>query len=272
MKQAIAVLLLFICFAGCTQEATPQEQYSVDSLAIQSKDHVFSNSYKIFVKLSPDAFGTSNKLVLYKDQNKLIEQPLKSVEPTENNQIVFLWPANKVGNYAIEAVIEDANGTTISNSKTLDVTVDPLGHYELENIEASKPVETEVWCAQKITLGGDAAISQGELHLRSLVPTREGKTVLLRILDDGAGLPGNTTLASSSIASTSVPSAASWHSFNFEGAEIPEGTYWLVLSRDDTVGNIGWTYGGEEGTAFCKDASINGTWEQIPGTFAYKIQ
>jgi len=272
MKQALAVLLLAILFAGCTQEAAPQEQYSVDSLAIQSKDHVFSNSYKIFVKLGPEAFGTSNKLVLYKDQNKLIEQPLDSVEPTENNQIVFLWPANKVGSYALQAVIEDANGTKISNSKTLDVTVSPLGYYDLENIEASKPVETEVWCAQKIELGGDAAISQGEVHLRSLVPTREGKTVLLRIIDDAAGLPGNTTFASASIASTSVPSAAAWHSFNFEGAEIPEGTYWLVLSRDDTVGNIGWTYAGSEGTAFCKDASINGTWEQVPGTFAYKIQ
>ena len=123
MKQALAVLLLAILFAGCTQEAAPQEQYSVDSLAIQSKDHVFSNSYKIFVKLGPEAFGTSNKLVLYKDQNKLIEQPLDSVEPTENNQIVFLWPANKVGSYALQAVIEDANGTKISNSKTLDVTV-----------------------------------------------------------------------------------------------------------------------------------------------------
>ncbi len=272
MKRAIAFFLAFILIAGCLGQEQ-KEQYSIDSLAIESQAHVFSKQYKIFVKLGDGAFNSSNALSLYQNELKIAEYPLNSTEVPAGNQALFTWPATSVGNYEIKAVIEDANGTEVSNSKTLQVLVLPLGFYELGNWEANRPVETEVWCAQQFAFGHEVPVAEIGLHLRSMVSTREGKTVSVEIVNDTGGLPGGSEIASASIASTSVPSAAEWILFDFGGAEIPAGTYWLVLKRDDTVGNIAWTYSeGETGNAFCRDMADSGEWEQIDGSFAFQIK
>ena len=273
MKQiAAAFFILFLFVAGCPQEDLSQ-QHSIDSLAIESKDHIFSNEYTIFVKIDEDAYGTPNNMVLYKNANKLIEYPLEDAEVPQGGQLVFLWPATATGEYTIRAAIEDANGTQLSNSKALEVAVNPLGFYNLESRDSSRPVETGVWCAQQFKLEHEVPISIVELHLRSMVPTRAGKTVTAEIVNDEGHLPGETVLASASIASTSVPSAAEWITFTFGGTKIPAGTYWLLLKRDDTVGNIAWTYEQTgSGSAFCRDLAETGNWEFLEGDLAFKIK
>ena|GEM_PF-2442139 len=271
MKQIAAFFMIFLLLAGCSQNE-PAEQYSIDSLAIESQNHIFSNEYKIFVKVDEGAFGTPNNIVLYKNANKLIEHPLEGAEVPQGGQLVFLWPATATGEYTIRVLIEDANGTQISNAKALEVAVEPLGFYHLESTESSRPVETGVWCAEQFRLEHEVPISIVELHLRSMVPTRAGKTVTAEIVSDEGNAPGETVLASASIDSTSVPSAAEWMTFTFEGEQLPAGTYWLLLKRDDTVGNIAWTYEKTgSGNAFCKDMAESGDWEFLEGNFAFKI-
>ena len=116
-------------------------------------------------------------------------------------------------------------------------------------------------------------ISEVGLHLRSLVPTQQGKTVSLEIINQMNGIPGNETLASASMLSTEIPSKADWHSFSFE-KEIPAGNYWLLLKRDSSVGNIAWTYanGGNANGAYCRDLTASEEWFPIEGSFAFKIQ
>ncbi len=268
MRQLAALLIIFILVAGCPQEEQRYE-YSVDSLSIEGREHVFSHEYNIFVKVSENSFGQGNLLAIYQDGTKIGEQFLE--EPLE--EFIFPWSAVSIGEYQLKAVIESSNGTAVSDSKILGFTVHPLGFYEFENDEASHPVETGVWCAQEFTLDHSVTISEVDLHLRSPVPTAEGKTVSLELVRPDNGTPGNASLGSVSIPSTGMPSNSEWHLFVFN-KELSAGNYWLVLKRDDTAGIIAWTYanGNEANGAYCRDLTVSEEWFPIEGSFAFRIQ
>jgi hypothetical protein len=268
MRLLVALLLIFILVAGCPQEEERYE-YSVDSLSIEGREHIFSGEYDVFVKVSENSFNPENTLVLYQGGTRFAEQSLE----TPQDEIVFSWPADTVGDHELRAAIVGINGTEVSDSKALTVSVKPLGFYDLESDGLNHPVETGVWCAQEFTLENSATISEVGLHLRSLVPTPQEKLVSLEILGKTNGVPGNETLASSSILSTKVPSKADWNSFSFE-KEIPAGTYWLVLKRDSSSGNIAWTYANGENAngAYCRDSAVSDEWFPIEGRFAFKVQ
>lgn len=274
MNKLAAFLLMLLLFAGCPQEgneAAPQ----VKSLAIESQEHIFSKTYKVFAELSPDAFNSTNSFVLYEGEKKIASQPLAQEAP-QGNQLSVEWSALDVGEHTLSALIEDENGTAISDSKTLEIEAIPLGFYEFQNQERSYPVETAVWCAQEFTLENEVPLSKIEAHLRSLVPTREGKTVSLEIRKTAGTNPMGAEeglVAAASLPAASIKSKAEWVSFGSYG-KIPAGTYFLVLKRDDTVGNIAWTYSNEGNgiKGICRDLNSGGGWNEVEGTFAFRIQ
>ncbi len=268
MRRLAALLFILILIAGCPQEEERYE-YVIDSLSIEGREHVFSHEYIIFVKVSENSFGQGNLLALYQNGSKIGEHSL--TEPLE--EFIFPWSVVSVGEYQLKAVIESTNGTAVSDSKAFTVSVKPLGFYEFENDDASHPVETGVWCAQEFTLEQSVTISEVELHLRSPVPTAEGKTVSLELVRPDNGTPGNASIGIVSMPSTGLPSNAEWHSFVFD-KELSAGNYWLILKRDGTAGIIAWTYANGENTngAYCKDLTVSEDWFPIEGSFAFRIQ
>lgn len=268
MRRLAALFIVLILVAGCPQEEERYD-YSVDFLSIEGREHVFSHEYNIFVKVSENSFGQGNLLAIYQDETKIAEQSL--ADPIE--EFIFSWSAVSVGEYQLKAVIESANGTAVSDSKALTVSVNSLGFYEFENNEASHPVETGVWCAQEFTLERSVKISEVDLHLRSPVSTTAGKTISLELVRPDNGTPGNASLGSVSIPSTDVPSNSEWQSFVFN-KELSAGNYWLVLKRDDTAGIIAWTHSNGENAngAYCRDLTVSEEWFPIEGNFAFRIQ
>ena len=273
MRKLAAFLLALLLFAGCPQEKADAPQ--VKSLAIESQEHLFSKTYNIYAELSPDAFNSTNNFALYEGEKKVANQPLTQEAPP-GNRVVVEWDAMNAGEHTLSALIEDENGTAVSDSKTLEIEAKPLGFYEFENEEKSYQVETAVWCAQEFTLENDVHISEIMAHLRSFVPTREGKTVSLEIRKVAGTSPMGAEeglVFSATLPSTSISSKQEWISFGSYG-EISAGTYFLVLKRDDTVGNIAWTYS-NEGTGkkgICRDLTSGGGWSEVEGTFAFSIK
>ncbi len=272
MKTGAFVVLVFLSIAGCTGESTANE-HSISSLSVESKEHIFSNQYHVFVKLKSGMYDAQNRLVLYENAIKLDSRPLNLTASEEKNDFSFLWKPHSTGEYELRAVIETANGTEVSNSKTLQILVEPFGKYDLKNFESSRPVETEVWCAEQFVLKQNVSISSLELNLRSMVPTRAEKIVVAGIYPDEAGVPGTVPLVSSFLFSSEVPSNAKWIDFPVEYSDVPAGKYWLLLKRNDTVGNLAWTYEpNAKGSAVCRDTSVSEQWVPIGGSFAFKIK
>ncbi|MCP4648173.1 MAG: hypothetical protein GY852_10660 [bacterium] len=272
MRRLAALLIILLLIAGCPQEEERYE-YSVDSLAIESRDHIFSENYKIFVKLSENSFTPGNSLVLYQGGARILDHPL-SEEAPEGRELVFGWTAASVGEHELRTVLLDVNGTEVSDAKALSVSVVPNGFYDIGADEPNHPVETGVWCAQEITLGTSVPVSEISLHLRSPVATRAGKTVSVELVNEADGLPGTEATAAASLPSTDVPARGDWVSFDFGRTEVPAGSYWLLLKRDDTMGIISWTYSDEEEAdgAYCRDLTVSDEWFPINGRFAHKIQ
>lgn len=267
--------LAFISLPGCPQKA--ETSYSIDSFAISSQEHVFSKSYTLFLKLSGEAFNSSSTLIILQDGSPLTEFPLTNVSAPPGNELSLPFFALEVGEHELTAVIRDGNGTAISNEKTLPLNIIPLGFYDFGDEEKSYQVEPTVWCAQEFTLDNNASLSEIALHLRSPLQTRPGKRAILELRTPAGGFPGTAAenlIMNSTIPSDSFEPAPDWHSFPLTGEEFPAGTYWIVLRRDDTVGNVAWTYSNEstEGRAFCRDFSSEAPWAQVAGGFAFRIQ
>ena len=274
MKRLAALFIVLLLVAGCPQEE-PRYEYSVDSLSIEGRDHIFSENYKIYVKLSENSFTPNNTLVLFQGRTRIIEYPLSEGAP-EGNQLVFGWTAVTLGEHQLSAAIHGINDTQVSEPKSLNITVEPRGFYDFESEELNHPVETGVWCAQRFELETSVPVSEIQLHLRSLVLTPKNTHVLLELREPSNGLPGageESLVKTLSIPSTEVKSHPGWYSFAL-GEEVPAGQYWFVLKRDSSVGNIAWTYANGENAdgAYCRDSTISDEWFPMDGSFAFKIQ
>ncbi len=270
-----AGLLLIIATAlllsGCSQHEE-KYQYSVDSLAIEGQEHIYSKNYSIYVKLGENAFGSGQVLSLYQNGARIAEKRLNYTSSPDRNQIVFPWHTEATGNYTLSAVIENENQTRASNSKQLSVSVEPLGNYNFGRIETNYPVESQVHCAQKFTLENDANPEELQLQLRSLVHTREGKKVIMDIRGSAGSQPSEESpLASAAIYSSEITQEPEWHTFELNGETLPAGEYWIVLYRDDVVGNVGWTYS-DGNRGICRDLAVSDEWVPVGGEFAFKIQ
>lgn len=273
MEKAGLLLIMAIALMvfGCPQQEE-QHKYSVDSLAIEGQEHLYSKNYSIYVKLSEDAFSSGQALVLYLDSARIAEKRLNYTTIPDKKQLVFPWHAEATGNYTLSAVVENENRTEASNSKQLSVSVKPLGNYGFETPETNYPVESQVHCAQKFIFENEAIPGEVKLQLRSLVPTREGKKVMMDIRESAGSLPSDgPSLASAEIYSSQVTQEPEWHSFALKGEKLPAGEYWIVLYRDDVVGNVGWTYSAGSGGA-CRDLEVSEEWVPIEGEFAFRVQ
>lgn len=256
---------------GCPQQEE-QHKYSVDSLAIEGQEHLYSKNYSIYVKLGENAFGSGQVLALYQNGAQVAEKRLNYTSPPDRNQVVFSWHTEATGKYTLSAVVENENQTTASNSKQLSVSVEPLGNYGFGRVETNYPVESQVHCAQKFTLENDANPEELQLQLRSLVPTREGKKVMMDIRGSAGNQPlEEAPLVSAVIYSSEVTQEPKWHTFELNGETLPAGEYWIVLYRDDVVGNVGWTYSEGSG-GICRDLEVSEEWVPTEGDFAFKIQ
>ncbi|MBD3389970.1 hypothetical protein GF415_03390 [Candidatus Micrarchaeota archaeon] len=261
------VLMVF----GCPQQEE-QYKYSVDSLAIEGQEHIYSKNYSIYVRLSEDAFSSGQALVLYQDSARIAEKKLDYTDVPDKKQLIFFWHAEATGNYTLSAVVENENQTAVSNSKQLSVSVKPLGNYGFESPETNYPVENQVYCAQKFSLENEATPGEVQLQLRSLVPTREGKKVIIEIRESAGSQPSEEApLQSAAIYSSQVIQESEWHTFALKGEKLSPGEYWVVLYRDDVVGNVGWTYSDGSG-GICRDLEVSEDWIQIEGEFAFRIQ
>ena len=274
MKRLAALFIILILVAGCPQEEERFE-YSIDSLSIEGREHIFSENYKIFVKLSENSFSSENTLILYQGSTKIAEYPL-SEEIPEGKQLIFGWTTIQLGEHELKAVLHGMNDTEVSDAKALTVSVMPLGFYEFESDALHHPVETGVWCAQQFTLENSVQVSEIQLHLRSLVPTPKNTLVSLELWESSGSMPGEGeegTVKTLSISSTNVQPQPGWHSFVLDD-EVPAGTYWILLKRDSSVGNIAWTYanGDTANGAYCKDLTVSEEWFPIEGSFAFKVQ
>ncbi len=268
-------LSLTLLLSGCTKPA--ESAYSIDYFAISSQEHVFSKTYALLLRLSDESFNSSSTLVIRQDGGRITEFPLDTSEIPPNNELSIPFYALEVGEHELTAVIEDENGTGISNEKTLSLSIIPLGFYDFENEENSYQIEPNIWCAQEFTLENNAVISSIELQLRSLIQTRPGKSIILELRTPSGNLPGTTAgnlILNATLPSDSPDSSPSWQAFQLPNDEFPAGTYWILLKREDTVGNVAWTYSDEslEGRAVCRDLSKEGPWAPIEGGFAFKIE
>jgi hypothetical protein len=277
-KCAFALLLVslsLILFPGCP--AKGESGYKIDSFAISSQKHVFSREYTLFVKLSEGAFNSTHTLAILQDGERIMEVPLNGAEAPPNNELSLPFPAEDVGEHELEAVLEDEEGNALPGSKTLSIEIMPLGFYDFADSGNSYQVEPNVWCAQEFVLENNATPSKISLQLRSLVQARAGKNLILEIRTPSGTLPGTTggnLVFNSTLDSGELESSAEWHDFALNGEEFPAGTYWILLKREDTVGNVGWVYSADSPgrRAFCRDLSAEKDWEQVGGEFAFRIQ
>lgn len=269
---ALVLALSFLC--GCTREA--DMAYSVDSLAVESRVHVLSKEYGVFADISANSFNATNILVLYEDGVAVGRLQLNgSGTQGKNKNAIFVWGAHETGTHELRVVQESPSGEEVSNSKAVEVVVEPFGFYELGDLEHSYQVEEGIWCAQRIKIESNASISSIELNLRSPVPARQGRNVTLEVRSSGEVPPeGNGgILFSGSLPSTMVKSSPQWHSLWSGSRELPAGEYWLLLKRDDTVGSLSWTYSEEGGSggALCRDLAVSPSWANVSGSFAFRI-
>lgn len=274
MRQLAIFAVLFLLVAGCPQQEE-QFEYSVDSLAVEGSEHTFSGKYEIFVELSENSFQEGNTLMLFDGSTRVFEQNITAEIP-DGSKVSFEWLAQDVGSHAFRAAVHNSSDVQVSTERTLNITVRPLGFYDFEDDELNHPVEAGVWCAQEFTLENAVQVQEAQLQLRSLVPTQKGTLVELEIRESANGLPGEggeAILASASMQAIEVGQKPAWHPFEFE-KKIEAGTYWLLLKRDHSLGNVAWTYANGENAngAYCRDLAVSEEWFPIEGSFAFKLQ
>jgi hypothetical protein len=275
----LAALSLFSLFAlilcGCAGKG--EESHEIKYFAISSQEHIFSREYSLLVKLDEEAFNSSLVVAITDDGRPFANVALNETQAPPNNELSIPYLALEVGKHQLEAALEDANGTRVSEAKTLPLAITPLGFGEFKEEDDSYQVGPNLWCAQEFVLENPVAPSSIELHLRSLVKTRSGKSAILEVRTPSGNVPGTSEsnlVLNATIPTISLDEEPGWHVFSLKGEEIPAGTYWILLKRDDTVGNVGWTYSDEAGewNAVCKDFSEGGPWEGVGGTFGFRIQ
>ncbi|MBD3398261.1 hypothetical protein GF412_03655 [Candidatus Micrarchaeota archaeon] len=276
MEKAGLLLIMAVALMvpGCPQQEEPHK-YSVDSLAIEGTEHSFSGSYAILLELSEGSFKEGNKLLVFDNNEKIFERNLTGEAP-RGNQIYFEWLAREVGNHSFATAVYNSSNDQVSGEKKMAIVVQPLGFYDFENGGMHHPVEEGVWCAQKFSLENPIQVKEAGLQLRSLVSTQKGTLVILEVHGAAEGaMPGGLgePLATSSMPATGVGQNPEWHSFEI-GKEMGAGSYWLVLKRDHSLGNVAWTYADGENAndAYCRDLAVSEEWFPVEGSFAFKLQ
>jgi hypothetical protein len=273
MRNLLTVLaaLLLLC-AGCPGQKPALQQYEVASLAVESAEHTLSNEYDIYVEVGSDAVVPNSPLILVisDNENKFASIPLGGENTSGNTTFAIPWIAESAGEHRIDATIEDENGTIRSGSKTFAVIVSPIGIPEEKFTAGNRPVDTQFSCAQKFHISNNVTLSEAQLRLISLIPTREGLSVVLEIRNDTNGAPSDSAIESSKIPSRNVIAKSEWHTFTLEGNTYPPGDYWLVLKRGDDTGNFAWDYSQNGEGAACTDQS--GKWFSQTGIFFFSIK
>ncbi|MBN2122013.1 hypothetical protein JW721_03075 [Candidatus Micrarchaeota archaeon] len=272
---ALSLLAFSLLLCGCPSKGG--ESHEIKYFAISSQDHVFSREYSLLVKLDGETFNSSLVLAITDDGQSFAKVALNETDAPSSNELSIPYLALEVGYHELEAALEDANGTRVSEAKTLPLTITPLGYEEFGEGDDSYQVSPNLWCAQEFVLENQAAISSVELHLRSLVKTRSGKDAILELRRPSGNVPGtseSSLIINATLPTISLDEEPEWHVFSLQDKILPAGTYWILLKRDDTVGNVGWTYSDEPGewTAVCKDLTEAGPWVPVEGEFAFRIQ
>ncbi len=273
MRSLLAVLAaLLLIFAGCPGQKPALAQYEVVSLAIDSEEHVFSGEYKIYAEVGKDAATSSSPLILVisDNDNKFAKISLGGENASGNASFAIPWAATSAGTHVINATIEDENGTMRSPSKILNIEVSTIGNQKEKLISGNVPVDSQIWCAQKFRVESRVILSEAQLKLISLIPTREGLSLILEIHNDSNGLPSHSPVETSKIPDTEVVAESDWHTFTLEGKPYPAGTYWLVLKRGDDTGNLAWDFTQNGDGAECTNE--NGAWAPHTGMFFFSIK
>ena len=273
MRNLLAVLAaLLMLFAGCPGQKPALAQYDVVSLAVDSEEHFISGEYKIYAEVESSAASPNSSLILVisDNDNRFAEISLGGENASGNTSFAVPWAATSAGTHTINATIEDENGTLRSPSKLLNVEVSAIGNPKEKLVSGNVPVDSQIWCAQKFQVESRVILSEAQLKLISLIPTREGLMLTVEIHNDSNGLPSASAVETAKIPAGEVVAESEWHTFTLEGKPYAPGTYWVVLKRGDDTGNLAWDFTQNGDGALCTNQ--NGAWATRPGMFFFSIK
>lgn len=272
MRNLLAILAaLLLIFAGCPGQKPAIKQYEISSLAMDSQEHILSGEYNIYAEIGADAANPAEPLILVisDNDNRFAQIRLGGENSSGNTTFAIPWAATSAGTHAINATIEDANGTIRSDSRVLSLEVSPLGNSGDKTTAGNVPIDSVIWCAQEFQVNSRVILSEAELKLISLIPTRQGLVLTLEIYN--SSLFSNSSLVETAkIPASEVVAKSEWHKFQLEGKPYSAGTYWLALKRGDDTGNLAWDFSGNGNGAKCTTQS--GQWASRAGKFFFSIK
>ncbi|MEM4272187.1 MAG: hypothetical protein QXH30_01225 [Candidatus Bilamarchaeaceae archaeon] len=271
MRALLATFAALLLLAGCPGQKPAQGHYEIASLAIESEEHVFSGEYEIYIDVesSPPPSAGPATIAISDNGKRFAEIRLEGENSSGMMGFAIPWVATSAGVHVISAAIEGENGSISLPSKSLSVEVLPIGNFGEKTAAGNVPVDSAIWCAQEFQVESRVVLSEAQLRLVSLIPTREGLSLTLEI-HNSTPFGSSSLVEASKIPGGEVSSKSEWHSFSLEGRPYSAGKYWLVLKRGDDTGNLAWEFSQNGKGAACTTQS--GSWASRPGMFLFSIR